>query len=417
MEDQRTVLVVGSGGRQYREYLLASAARRRPLWLLDSAPPTWQAAYVRGATVVPLLDEDRLVPDRDLLVKAAHEIHAEHGVAGVFTYDETLVTATAHIAESLGLPGFTADGADACRNKHRTRTALTAAGLPQPRFAYVLTPEAAAEAAEAFGYPVVVKPRGAGASIGVVKADGPGDLAAAFMIAETATHGGAPAYEGGVLVEEYLEGPEFSIDGAVHGGRYEPFVVARKRIGFPPYFEETGHTVTAVDPLLDDPEVRGVLEAAHRAVGVRDGITHTEIRLTGRGPCVIEINARLGGDLIPYVGMLATGVDPGRVAVELAVGAAPALERHDGGTVGIRFANPDRDGRITGVRLPEPGAVPGLVEAKALVAPGAVVRLPPRGFLSRYAYVICRAATPEACDAALAEAVALTSADVDPVTD
>jgi biotin carboxylase len=414
MPTQGTVLVVGSGGRHYREYLLASAARRRPLWLLDSAPPTWQAEHVQGVTVVPLLDEDRLIPDRDQLVKAAHEVD---GVAGVFTYDETLVMATAHLAESLDLPGFTVEGADSCRNKHRTRAALTAAGLPQPRYAYVLTLAEAAATAEAFGYPVVVKPRGAGGSIGVVKVADPAQLAEAFAIAETATHGGAPAYEGGVLVEQYLDGPEFSVDGAVHRGAYEPFVLARKMVGFPPYFEEVGHTVTATDPLLRDPEVRRVLAEAHRAVGVQNGVTHTEFKLTGDGPSVIEINARLGGDLIPYIGMLATGIDPGRVAVELAVGEPPALHPRDHGTVGIRFANPPCDARITGVRLPAPGTVPGLLEAKAMVAPGAVVRLPPRGFLSRYAYVICRADSAEACVTALAAAVAEVSADVEPLTD
>jgi biotin carboxylase len=219
-----------------------------------------------------------------------------------------------------------------------------------------------------------------------------------------------------VLVEEYLDGPEISIDGAVHQGGYQPFVLARKKIGFPPYFEEIGHTVTATDPLLRDPEVRRVLAEAHQAVGVRDGITHTEIRLTGRGACVIEINARLGGDLIPYLGQLATGIVAGQVAVDLAVGAAPTLDARDGGTVGIRFANPPVDGRITGIRLPSPADVPGLVEAAPLVAPGDLVRLPPRGFTSRYAYLICRAESPEACEAALAAALARTGVDVQPVS-
>lgn len=412
MTAEGIVLVVGSGGQHYREYLLASAARHRPLWLLDSAPPTWQDRYVQGSTVVPLLDERRLVPDVEQLIKAAHAVAGTTPVAGVFTYDEPHVVATAQIAESLGLPGLTVDGADACRNKHRTRAALTAAGLPQPRYAYVLTAAEAAAAATDIGYPVVVKPRGAGASIGVVRVDDPASLAAAFDVAETATHGGAPAYEGGVLIEEYLDGPEVSIDGAVHDGVYEPFVLARKMTGFPPYFEEVGHTVTAGDPLLEDPEFRRVLTEAHRAAGVRDGITHTEIRLTRRGFCVIEINARLGGDLIPYVGMLATGIDPGRVAVELAVGAAPTLTRTGTGTVGIRFANPPRDGRVGQVHLPDPGTLPGLLEAKAIVPPGTVVRLPPRGFMSRYGYVICRAGTPEGCDAALTTALSQVSADL-----
>jgi biotin carboxylase len=417
MDREGIVLVVGSAGQHYREYLLGSASRRRPLWLLDGAPSTWQAPYVQHTSVVELVDRVRLIPNQELLVKTAQEIAAEHTVAGVFSYDETLVVTTAHIAETLGLPGLSVNGVENCRNKHRTRQALTAAGLPQPRFAYVTSLAEAIATAEEFGYPVVLKPRGCGASIGVVRVAGRGDIEAAFEVSESASHTGAPAYEGGILVEEYLDGPEISIDGAVHQGEYQPFVLARKRVGYPPYFEETGHTVSAEDPLFYNAEVRRVLSEAHRAVGVRDGITHAEIRLTDRGPAVIEINARLGGDLIPYLGRLATGIDPAYVAVDLATGVRPDLTRTDRGTVGIRFCNPPCDGRILDMRLPVPGDVPGLEEAKPMVAPGAVVRLPPRGFMSRFAYLICRAESPQACDAALDAAAALVEVDVDPVAD
>jgi biotin carboxylase len=411
----RFVLVVGSARQTYREYLLDSASRRRPLWLLDGAPNTWQQPYVRHTSVVPLVDQERLIPNRELLVKTAQEIAAEHQVDGVFTYDETLVVTTAHIAEALGLPGLGVDGVEHCRNKHRNRQALTAAGLPQPRYAYVTTLEEAVATAAELGYPVVVKPRGCGASIGVVRAADAGEIEAAFAVAEGASHTGAPAYEGGVLVEEYLEGPEISIDGALHRGEYQPFFLARKRIGEAPYFEEVGHTVSVDDPLLHDPEIIRVLTEAHRAVGVRDGITHTEIRLTDRGPAIIEINARLGGDLIPYIGKLATGIDPAFVAVDLATGLGPDLTRtHTTGTVGIRFLYPPADGRIMGMWLPTPDDVPGLVEATPMVEPGTLLHLPPRGFIGRYAYLICRGDTPESCDAALDAAAALVSVDLAP---
>ncbi|MET7400225.1 ATP-grasp domain-containing protein [Dactylosporangium sp. NPDC005572] len=416
MDREGVVIVVGSARQQYRQYLLDSASRRQDLWLLDGAPPTWQRPYVRETSVVPLVDRERLIPNQELMVKTAQEIAADVPVRGVFTYDETLVVTTAHIAEALGLPGLSVDGVENCRNKHRNRRALTAAGLPQPRFAYVTTLADAVVVAAEFGYPVVVKPRGCGASIGVVRAADASEIAAAFAVAEGASHTGAPAYEGGVLVEEYLEGPEISVDGALHRGEYQPFFLARKRIGAPPYFDEIGHTVSVDDPLLDDPEIMRVLTEAHRAVGVRDGITHTELRLTDRGPAIIEINARLGGDLIPYIGRLATGIDPAFVAVDLATGVGPDLTRtHRTGTVGIRFLNPPVDGRITGMRLPEPGAVPGLEEASPMVEPGTLVMLPPRDFLGRFAYLICRAESPEACDAALDAAAALVEVDVDPI--
>ena len=411
------LLVIGSSAQHYREYLLESAARRVPLWLLDGVEPTWQSRYVQGATVVPLLDRQRLIPDQELLVKTAAGLAEQYDVTGVWTYDETLVVATASSAETLGLPGLGGEGVQNCRNKHRNRQVLTAAGLPQPRFAYVTDAATARTAAEQIGYPVVVKPRGAGASIGVVRAGSPQDIERCFAIAEAGSYGGARAYEGGALVEELVGGPEISIDGAVHGGEYLPFCLARKLVGMEPYFEELGHVVDAEDPLWADDELLRVLAEAHRAAGVRDGITHTEVKLTDRGPVIVEINARIGGDLIPYLGRLATGVDPAYVAVDLARGLRPDLRRSESAVFGIRFLYPPRDGRIRAVGLPDRAAVPGLVQAAQVVADGTELLLPPRGFLSRYAFVICRGSTAAECQAALDEAAALTTLDLDPTTD
>jgi biotin carboxylase len=411
------LLVVGSAGQRYREYLLESAAQRVPLWLLDGVESTWQRPYVQGTSVVKLLDQDRLIPDQKLLVETARELAARHNVVGVWTYDETLVVATADIAEQLGLPGLGGAGVQNCRNKHRNRQALTAAGLPQPRFAYVTDAAGARAAADEIGYPVVVKPRGAGASIGVVRATEPGDIEHAFSVAEAGSYGGAPAYEGGALVEEMVFGPEISIDGAVHRGEYLPFCLARKRVGLEPYFEEIGHIIDADDPLWADAELHRVLAEAHRAAGVRDGITHSEVKLTDRGHVVIEINARIGGDLIPYIGRLANGVDPAHVAVDLARGIRPDLTRTRSAVVGIRFCYPPEDGTVAEVGLPSSPHVPGLVKASQLADLGTALRLPPRGFLSRYAYVICEGSSRDECEAALDAAAALAMVGLDPLDD
>jgi biotin carboxylase len=407
--ENEVLLVVGSGGRAYREYLLAGAAQRRRLWLLDSVKSTWQRRYVVGTDVVELVDRARLVPDRARLHDAALGVARRHRVVGALTYDETLVMATAEIAELLGLPGPGTDGADRCRNKHRCRQTLTAAGLPQPRFALAGTLDEARDTASAIGYPLVLKPRGMGASIGVVRVDGPSALDASFAVAEQASHGGSPAYEGGVLVEEYLSGPEISIDGAVFDGDYLPFFIAHKQVGLHPYFEEIGHIVRADDPLLEDPELGRVLAQAHRALGLRFAVTHTEVRLTERGPVIIEVNVRPGGDLIPYLGKLATGIDPACIAVDVAVGNRPIIRATRSGVVGIRFAYPSQDCTVGSVSVPEPGASPGLVQSGAIVQPGTSLRLPPRGYIARYAYVICAADDAGTCDARLDVALSLAS--------
>lgn len=391
------VLQLSSGFPPYRRYLLEGAASRRPLWLIDDEPVSWQQPYLAGSSVVVALAGTGLILDHDALLAAAESVAQTHGVRGVFTYDEPSVIITALIADRLGLPGLTPAGAESCRNKVKSREALTAAGLPQPRFAVAMTVEAAAAAATDIGYPVVVKPRGMAASIGVALVDGPDGIAEAFERADTSSRTGPAAYHGGALIEECIEGPEISVDGAVVAGEYQPFCVAHKELGPPPYFEEIGHVVDGNDPLLTDPELRELLQKAHQALGAEYGITHTEIRFGPRGPTIIEVNGRLGGDLIPYVGKLATGIDPGKVLADVAQGLQPELEPAHKACVGIRFCYPPEDARVVEITVPEPGAVPGLLEAHPLVDAGATVRLPPRAHIGRHAYVICTADDPATC--------------------
>ncbi|WP_433005197.1 ATP-grasp domain-containing protein [Kribbella sp. CA-294648] len=407
------VLQFGSGFQPYREYLMEGAAKRRPLWLIDDEPAGWQQPYLAGSTVVLPLPGDGLVLDHKALLAAAESVAQAHQVRGVITYDEPSVIITALVADKLGLPGLTPEGAEGCRNKARTRQALTDAGLPQPRFAVVTTAEEAAAAAAEIGYPVVVKPRGMAASIGVALVDGPDGIADAFNRADGSSRNGPVEYHGGALIEELVDGPEISIDGAVVAGEYLPFCIAHKQLGPAPYFEEIGHLVDGNDPLLTDPELRELLRAAHAAIGAPYGITHTEVRFSARGPVVIEINGRLGGDLIPYVGKLATGIDPGTVLVEVAEGLRPALAADHRTCVGIRFCYPPEDCRVVEITVPAPGASPGLLEAHPMVATGATVRLPPRAHIGRHAYVICTADDPATCADRLSAAVDLVELKYD----
>src|SRR5262249_60855178 len=112
-----------------------------------------------------------------------------------------------------------------------------------------------------------------------VGGEGGGEVAAGFGVAGRGSRCGPVAFRGGVLVEELVDGPELSIDGAVVAGQYLPFCLAHKQLGLPPYFEEVGHLVDGADPLLADADLRQVLEETHRAPGLPYGITHTQVPL------------------------------------------------------------------------------------------------------------------------------------------
>lgn len=400
--DRPALLVIEAGARPYREYLLRSIATRYRVHLLSSAEPSWEQEHVTSWTV---LESTR---DADALCVAARELAARRPVDGVLCWDEARILQTAQVAATLGLPGGDPEMILRCRDKHRTRTALAAGGVSQPQSALVASVEQALATAEQIGYPVVLKPRALAASLGVVKVHTPDELEARFAFARDTTAPEAPRYDAGVLVEEYAAGQEISVDCAVSGGTVWPLFVARKEVGYAPYFEEIGHRVDAADPLLRDPRIVEILRAAHRALGFGDGMTHVELRLTPDGPKVIEVNARLGGDLIPYLGMRASGIDPGLAAAAVACGAPPALHADRALVGGVRFFYvAEDDTMVQDVRFDDTRLPAAIDRAVATVPPGASVSPPPKGTLQgRIAYATVVTATMSEAGAALDEAEA-----------
>lgn len=406
-----TLLVIGSGLRYYREYLVTSIHRRARaaglrLVLLNNLKPTWQSQYFDEIVLADVFDPA-------VMAAEARKVAEREQIIGLMCWDEPLVLTAGELAAEFGVPGLGLAGVHGCRDKHRTRDLLTAAGLRQPGYAMTSDPAEARAAASRIGFPVVVKPRALGASIGVVMARDASEFDAAFAVAQAASEVDQGVYGAKAIVEGYADGPEISVDGAVHKGEYRPMFLARKESGEPPYFEEVGHVVDAADPLLADPELVDTLVRAHRALGIEDGITHSEMRLTSDGPVVIEINGRVGGDLIPLLGQLATGIDSGEVLFDVATGQRPDLTPTRQSVAGIRFSLPDADCVVRSVAVPV--AAEGLVTASPMVDPGATLRLPPGGYLARHSFVVCEADDGPTCRRRLAETSAMVEVDAEPI--
>ncbi|MEU3854010.1 ATP-grasp domain-containing protein [Streptomyces sp. NPDC029554] len=389
------IAVVGCGNPPYRRYALAALAQRVETALVQPAASQWQRPYVgdrfRSADTS---DADAVTAAvADLLAPAA-------GPVAVLTWDETLLETTAEVARRLRLPHMSPQAVRHCRDKLATRRALAAAGVPSAGFRHVHDHDGALAAAGELGLPVVVKPRGLAGSIGVTLATRPEEVAGAFEQARTSSFPGIRRLDG-AIVEEYLTGPEISVDCAVDHGRVHVVNVARKRLGFAPHFEETGHLVA---PWRDESwayDVEFVVAAAHAALGLRTGITHSEVRLTPSGPRVVEVNGRLGGDFIPLLGALATGVDQVAAAADLALGRAPTLVPHLDRCAEVRFLYPGHDAVVRELDVTAAAAVPGIVETVELAPPGTELRLPPRGIVPRLAALVAVGDTPAQCATAL----------------
>ncbi|WMD05610.1 acetyl-CoA carboxylase biotin carboxylase subunit family protein [Streptomyces sp. FXY-T5] len=345
MSARPLVLVVSPGDETYRGYLLEQVAAAYDVVLLTGAEPSWEKPFIVDHAVVDLTDPTALLA-------AGWALAERHDLAGVVTWDEWHLVPTARLARALGLSSTSVEVMRACRNKATARTLFARHGVPSAASMKARTLLEAGLATMTLGYPAVIKPAASAGSIGVIRVDQPEELPGAFKFASA---GASRSREDtGVLVEEYLDGPEVSVECVTHRGATTAVAVTRKHLGPAPYFDETGHTVDATDPLLA--QVAPAAAAAVKALGISDGVQHVELRLVDGRPRLIEVNARIGGDMIGHLVRLATGIDLPKAAADLACGTPPDLTPTRSGAAGIRMLYPAASGALTARHINQPFA-------------------------------------------------------------
>ena len=331
-------------------------------------------------------------------------------IAGVTSSSEYFIATAAQAAAELGLPHPRPDAVRACRDKHAQRRALSAAGVGCPAFKAAHCEDEAETQAKHIGYPVVVKPASGTGSIAVRLCHTPEQVRAAVTHAFAQPDPALPPQDT-VLVEEFLTGAEYSaelVDDQVVG-------ITGKLLGPEPYFVEIGHDFPA--PLA---EARAKLIAqtaidAVRALGLGFGGAHVELRYSAAGDlCVVEVNPRLAGGMIPRVVQEATGIDMIFNVVAAAAGRPEPIEPTSSRSASIRFLVAAREGTLTGVDgVAEAQRQPGVVEVGITFPIGQPV-VPRHSFRDRLGYVIAAAAGHDEAARAATAALALLRARIKP---
>jgi cysteine synthase/biotin carboxylase len=323
-------------------------------------------------------------------------------VAGVTTTSEFYLEAAAALSESLGLPGNSPAATRACRHKPSTRRLLAKAGLPQPASVVVTRAADVPGAVAATGLPCVVKPTADSASTGVLfctSAEQAEEHAAKLLAMTHNVREQSVSPE--VLVEQFVDGPEYSVETIFIDGELHLVGITRKSLSAPPSFVEIRHAFPApLDEALSR-EMETVVRTAIAAVGLRHGACHTELRLAAAGPVIIEINARLAGGMIPELIRLAGGPDLLTQQLRAAAGMTVELPWEPLNPTGVGFVTSAAEGRLASLDGIEAARqLPGIAEIQIARRPGDPVG-PATDAYGRIGYVIASAGSVPELDRSL----------------
>ncbi|MFF2197869.1 acetyl-CoA carboxylase biotin carboxylase subunit family protein [Streptomyces sp. NPDC058157] len=345
--------------------ILASARKLcSVVFVCDEDLPGSAGAAARLAEVARVLDVTGLSPEQRRA--ALRELRPD----GITTFSEYRLAATAELAEACGLTFHPPHVAAVLVDKERQRTRLREAGVQSTRCLAVRTAEEVPAALAEVGLPAVVKPRSGAGSVDTCRVD---DAERAVAVAREFLAGGGAE----LVLEEYLAGdpdaagPGFgdyvSVESVSSGGAVRHVCVTGKLPLAEP-FRETGMFQPAALPGPLAEQVLALTGAALRALGVTDGVTHVEIKLTPDGPRLIEVNGRMGG----YVGPLlrrSTRFDLLRAALRAALGLPLEVPELDFPAVEfVYFLTPPADtgAALAGIRgLDEVAAMEEVWQVKA----------------------------------------------------
>jgi carnosine synthase len=357
---------------------------------------SWVKNLVQEGVVAKFLPVDMSQPSEEIFAEAVRLIQqlGDDGVTGsvdaVCTFCELSVPLVSRLCETFGLPGMKPDCVDIARNKHATRAALKAAGLPTPRN-ILITSEAEVETAGAkVGFPAVLKPVSGAASLGVMKVLSMEDLKRCFkettdemrtlVVSNGAlVKGGSDGVEASnaidmtMLLEQYLDGPEVDIDVVFSNGKWRYAAVTDNGPTLEPYFNETWGVCPSILPKEQQAALKDLAVKSVEAIGFTSGVFHVECKMTSTGPQLIEVNARMGGGPVRECNLRTWGVDLVEETIFLALGipARPLVPKQPLEAFAYSLVNAKQSGTLGDTKAMEQVASQeGVVKAKMLCQAG-----------------------------------------------
>ncbi|MBQ8797168.1 MAG: ATP-grasp domain-containing protein [Oscillospiraceae bacterium] len=275
------------------------------------------ADYNPNAIGIPYADEYYNVStiDEEGVYQAAKKFRAD----GIMTLATDMpMRSVSYACKKLGLTGISYDTAVKATDKGEMIKAFEKANVEHPW--YYIIDDHGKPLPEGITYPCITKPTDNAGSRGVMLVGSREELEAA--LAYSAENGRS----GAVIVEEYMAGPEVSVEVIVWQGVPHVLQITDKLTTGAPHFVEMGHSQPSRLAAEDQEKIRDLACRAVKAVGIDNGPAHVEIMLTKEGPKMVELGARMGGDCITtHLVPLSTGIDMIKATIDICLGLIPDI--------------------------------------------------------------------------------------------
>ncbi len=278
-----------------------------------------------NAVGLPLADKAIVanITDEEVMLRIAQEEQID-GV--IHPCSEVSMNVMGRINDELGLPGISRETAIRATNKHLMREAFERYGAPSPKsFCTNDVDEAWDIFVNRFSHnTAILKPSRNSGSRGVAK------ISQETTREEFALLFGRSMNESrdqSVMIEQFIEGPEFSVEIIVWQGETHVLTVTDKKTTEAPYFVELGHNQPSTFSFETVEAIKEAAVLGVKALGLNNCAAHAELKVQNGLPYLMEIGARLGGDFISTeLTHLSTGVDMVAAAINVALGIEPDLK-------------------------------------------------------------------------------------------
>jgi biotin carboxylase len=249
--------------------------------------------------------------DKESIYKACSEIKID---AILSIASDVAVTTISYVANKMGLVANSDESALISTNKLFMRSSFKRAGLPTP-FYFSVSQSTAFDDRLELSFPLIVKPTDRSGSRGVSLSNSLEELKKNI---ERAVF---QSFKKEAIIEEYIEGKEYSIESISQNGEHTVLAITEKITSGSPYFVELEHH----QPAALTKELKNQIEATVKkgldALEIRNGASHSEIKINEKGIYLIEIGGRMGGDFIgSHLVQLSTGYDYLKNIINVALG-------------------------------------------------------------------------------------------------